>query len=199
MFFKNPVFAGSFTDVGGIPKTGFPEFAFVGRSNVGKSTLINFLTNKKNLARTSQTPGKTQLLNYFLIDEKWYLVDLPGYGFAKVPKGKRDAFKKMMRDYLEKSENLQCVLLLIDARVPPQKADLDFVNYLGENRLPFVLVFTKADKFPSREFSLNIEAFKKQMLEKWEELPEIFITSAEKQKGREELVGFIENVLGRIA
>ncbi len=169
-----------------------PEFAFAGRSNVGKSSLINYLVNVKNLARVSQTPGKTQLINYFRVDDKWHLVDLPGFGFAKVSKEKRITFQVMITDYLTKSEMLNCVFLLVDSRIPPQQNDLDFANWMGENQIPFVLVFTKADKYPSAQVKSNIEAFKKAMLERWEELPQIFITSAKKKAGREELMKFIQ-------
>jgi len=191
MFFKSTKFIGSYTGVEQRPKTGLREFAFVGRSNVGKSSLINYLVNVRNIARESKTPGKTQLMNYFIVDEKWYLVDLPGFGFAKVSKEKRLTFQKMVTDYLTKSETLHCVFLLIDSRIPPQKNDLEFVNWLGENEIPFVLVFTKADKYPSAQFKTNIEAFKKEMLKSWEELPQVFITSAKNKMGREELVKFI--------
>lgn len=191
MFLKSPRFIGSFPSVAQTPKTGHPEFAFAGRSNVGKSSLINYLVNVRNLARISQTPGKTQLINYFLVDEKWYLVDLPGFGFAKVSKEKRFSFQKMITDYLIQSEALHCVFLLIDSRIPPQRSDLDFANWLGKCQIPFVLVFTKADKYPSAQFKTNIEAFKQEMLKNWDELPQIFITSARNKKGRDELIKFI--------
>src|ERR1051325_5831958 len=194
MIFKSPQFIGSYPSVEQQPKTGLPEFAFAGRSNVGKSSLINYLVNVKNLARVSKTPGKTQLINHFLVDDSWYLVDLPGFGFAKVSKEKRFSFQKMIANYLIKSDALQCVLLLIDSRIPPQKNDLDFVNWLGENQIPFVLVFTKADRYPSAQFRTNIESFKTEMLKTWEELPQIFITSAKNKKGREELVKFVQSI-----
>ncbi|MDZ4844275.1 MAG: ribosome biogenesis GTP-binding protein YihA/YsxC [Chitinophagales bacterium] len=191
MFFKSPQFIGSYPTVTMQPKTGLPEFAFVGRSNVGKSSLLNYLVNVKNLARVSQTPGKTQLINYFLIEEKWYLVDLPGFGYAKVPKTIRFTFQKMIADYLTKSETLQCVFLLIDSRIPPQKNDLEFTNWLGENEIPFVLVFTKADNYPSGRSKLNMEAFKTEMLKTWEELPQIFITSMKSKRGSKEIVQYV--------
>ncbi len=197
MFFKSHRFIGSYPSIEGCPKTGLPEFAFAGRSNVGKSSLINFLANVRSLARTSQTPGKTQLLNYFLIDEKWYLVDLPGYGYAKVSKDKRSQFQKMITDYLAKRETLQCVFLLIDARIPPQKNDLDFTERLGKMQIPFVIVFTKADRYPSTQFKKNVEAFKQEMSKQWEELPHIFITSVKNKKGREELVKFIDSLISK--
>jgi len=195
MVLKSPKFIGSFTGIEQCPKTGLPEFAFCGRSNVGKSSLINYLVNVRNLARVSQTPGKTQLINYFLVDDRWHLVDLPGFGFAKVSKEKRFTFQKMITDYLTKSERLQCVFLLIDSRIPPQQSDLDFADWLGSSQIPFVLVFTKADKFPSARFKTNIEAFKKAMLEHWEELPQIFVTSAKSKLGREELLRLIFQTL----
>ena len=191
MFFKSPQFIGSYPTVTMQPKTGLPEFAFVGRSNVGKSSLLNYLVNVKNLARVSQTPGKTQLINYFLIEEKWYLVDLPGFGYAKVPKTIRFTFQKMIADYLTKSETLQCVFLLIDSRIPPQKNDIEFTNWLGENEIPFVLVFTKADNYPSGRSKQNMEAFKTEMLKTWEELPQIFITSVKSKKGSKEIVQYV--------
>lgn len=194
MFFKSPQFIGSYPSVTLAPKTGLPEFAFVGRSNVGKSSLLNFLVNVKNIARVSQTPGKTQLLNFFLVEEKWYLVDLPGFGYAKVPKTVRFTFQKMISDYLTTSESLQCVFLLIDSRIPPQKNDLEFTDWLGESQIPFVLVFTKADNYPSGRSKQNIEAFKTAMLKRWEELPQIFITSTKSKTGREDIVKFVHSV-----
>ncbi len=195
MFFKSHRFIGSFPEVKQCPQEGVPEFAFAGRSNVGKSSLLNYLANVRGLARISQTPGKTQLINYFMIDEAWHLVDLPGYGYAKVPKTIRSGFQKMITDYIAQSESLKCLFLLIDARVPPQEADLEFTNKLGQLGIPFVLVFTKADKYPSTRFKKNIEDFKKEMLKSWDPLPQIFITSAEKKIGRDALVEFIQDVM----
>ena len=195
MFFKSRKFIGSFTKATDIPKTGLPEFAFAGRSNVGKSSLINFVAHVKNLAKVSQTPGKTQLINYFLIDEEWYLVDLPGYGFTKGSKSKRSIFQKMIDEYLAESETLKCVFLLIDSRIPPQESDLAFADQLGEWQIPFVLVFTKADKYPSGKAKANIEAFKDAMSESWDELPQMFVTSSKGKMGREEIVRFIDEVL----
>jgi len=197
MFFKSAKFIGSYPSVAQQPKTGLPEFAFVGRSNVGKSSLLNYLVNVKNLARVSQTPGKTQLLNYFLVEEKWHLVDLPGFGYAKVSKEKRFSFQKMITDYLTKSETLQCVFLLIDSRIPPQKNDLEFTDWLGESRIPFVLVFTKADDYPSGKFKQNIDTFKKEMLKHWEELPVSFITSVKSRKGSENIVKYVHEVIAQ--
>lgn len=195
MIFKSPQFIGSYPSVAQQPKTGLPEFAFVGRSNVGKSSLINYLTNVGNLARVSKTPGRTQMLNYFMVDSRWYLVDLPGFGYAKVPKAIRSGFQKMITDYLAKSETLQCVFLLIDARIEPQQNDLDFTDWLGENEIPFVLVFTKADGYPGGKYKANIEAFKRAMLKHWDEVPRVFITSVKSKLGRDEIVGFVEGVV----
>lgn len=197
MFFKSAKFIGSYTSVEQRPKTGLPEFAFCGRSNVGKSSLVNYLVNVKNLARVSRTPGKTQLINYFLVDEAWYLVDLPGFGFAKVPKERRFSFQQMITEYLVKSDTLQCVFLLIDSRIPPQKSDIEFANWLGESQIPFVLVFTKADKYASAQCRVAMETFKNELLKSWEELPQVFVTSARNRKGRDELVQFILSVTSR--
>ncbi|MDR2836627.1 MAG: ribosome biogenesis GTP-binding protein YihA/YsxC [Bacteroidales bacterium] len=171
------------------------EFAFIGRSNVGKSSLINMLTNHKGLAKTSSQPGKTQKIIHFFINNSWYLVDLPGFGFAKISKTMRAEFSKMTKDYLLKRENLACVFLLIDSRIEPQKIDLEFMEWLGENRVPFVIVFTKTDKLKSLELPQKIEIYKKTLLETWETLPEIFITSAEKKIGTEELLDYIGKVM----
>lgn len=195
MFFKNAKYVGSFVKLSQCPKTGLSEFAFVGRSNVGKSSLVNLLTNSKQLAKVSGTPGKTQTINYFEVDERWYLVDLPGYGYAKVSKNLRQSWSKMIASYIINRASLFCLFVLIDSRIPPQKIDLEFITWLGENGIPFVLVFTKADKYPVREVKMNIEEFKKEMLKTWETLPELFITSATKRKGSAELVRFIEGHL----
>lgn len=192
MFFKSTEYVGSYVKLDQCPKDGKAEYAFVGRSNVGKSTLINFITHSKKLAKVSHTPGKTQTINYFLIDKEWYLVDLPGYGYAKVSKKLRANWEKMIHSYLAKRETLVCLFLLIDSRIPPQKIDLEFMEWLGENRVPFVIVFTKADKYPSNKISGNIQSFKSQMLKKWESLPQILITSAQSKMGREEILEFIE-------
>ena len=171
-----------------------PEYAFIGRSNVGKSSLINALTQKKGLAKTSQTPGKTQLINHFLINESWYIVDLPGYGFAKVSKTSRSSWEKFIRAYLLKRENLQCVFVLIDSRLKPQKIDLDFCFWLGENGIPFVIAFTKADKQSQLKTQENVKNFDKALLQYFEELPHQFITSSESKLGREELLDFIAEI-----
>lgn len=181
------------TDIKKCPAPNKPEYAFIGRSNVGKSSLINMLTNNKNLAKTSGKPGKTQLINHFSINnDEWYLVDLPGYGYAQVSKSLIGSFDKIIRTYILKRENLVCLFVLVDCRHEPQKKDVEFMNWLGENGVPFVIVFTKADKLTPRGLEKNISSYKKEMLKTWESLPQIFITSATSRDGKEELVEFIE-------
>lgn len=169
-----------------------PEYAFIGRSNVGKSSLINMLVGNDKLAKTSSTPGKTQLINHFSINDEWYIVDLPGYGFAKVSIAQRKKWEKMIEDYLRKRENLVNVFVLIDARHSPQKIDLDFVNTLREWQVPFCLVFTKADKENQRTVSKNVKDFLDKMRTTWQFLPQHFVTSAVKKMGRDKILGFIE-------
>ncbi len=176
------------------PKDGRPEYAFIGRSNVGKSSLINMLVNQKGMAKTSGKPGKTQLINHFLIEDNWYIVDLPGYGYAKVSKGARKTFQKIITGYLAKRETLVAVFLLIDARHEPQKIDLEFMQWLGENQVPFVLVFTKIDKCSSNELSKNLARYKKRLLVDWMSLPPLFTTSATSKVGRLELLGYIDGL-----
>lgn len=168
------------------------EYAFVGRSNVGKSSLINYLTDKKKLALTSGNPGKTRLINHFIINDSWYLVDLPGYGYAKVSKKERAKFEGMIKTYLEKRENLACLFLLIDIRHDPIEADLEFINWLGEKGVPFVIVFTKADKISTREIDTYVRSYSDKLLESWESLPTIFITSSSQRTGKEDVLNFIE-------
>lgn len=189
-------FKGSFVDLEKCPSPTLPEYAFIGRSNVGKSSLINMLCNKTHLAKISNTPGKTQTINFFLINHSWHLVDLPGYGFAKTSFASRSKWEGMIKNYLEKRENLQCVFLLVDARISPQKSDLLFANWLGENSIPFVITFTKTDKQGKLKTLLNADAFKKEMLKHWEQLPQTFITSAQTKTGRDEILKFIEEVNG---
>jgi len=173
------------------PQTGLPEYAFIGRSNVGKSSLINMLTNKHKLAQVSSTPGKTVMINHFLINDEWYIVDLPGYGYAKTPKNIRAALKIMIEDYIRKREQLTMLFVLIDGRLEPQKIDVDFINYLGENQIPFALIFTKADKLSKTALNKNIESFKNKLSEMWEELPQMFVESAETKMGKQEILEYI--------
>lgn len=173
------------------PKPDRPEYAFIGRSNVGKSSLINMLMQRKNLAKTSSTPGKTQLINHFNVDEAWYLVDLPGYGFAKVPKNERKRFEKMIADYMLERKNLVNVFVLVDARHAPQQIDLEFMEWLGVSQIPFSIVFTKMDKLKRSEMHAKLKAYEKRLLQTWEELPPRFQTSAETSGGREELLDYV--------
>lgn len=194
MIVKSAEFICSNTQISKLPPPVKPEYAFIGRSNVGKSSLINMLTAKKGLAKTSQTPGKTQLINHFLINDAWYIVDLPGYGYARASKNKKADWDKFIHTYLDKRESLQCVMALIDSRLEPQKIDVEFCNWLGEKGLSFVLVFTKADKQSGVKTDQNIAKFKKALLATFEEAPPYFITSAELHTGRDELLGFINNI-----
>ncbi len=192
MKIRNATFVMSNTDYKKCPDVQKPEYAFIGRSNVGKSSLINRLVNQKDLAKTSQTPGKTQLINHFAInDEEWFLVDLPGYGWAKVSKEKKNEWGKMLKQYLLKRPNLYGVFVLIDIRHNPQKIDLEFMQFLGENGLAFVMVFTKSDKLSKSKIETMLEEYKTIMLETWEEMPKYFVTSAEKGDGKEEVLDFI--------
>ncbi len=179
-------------NLAGCPAEKYPEYAFVGRSNVGKSSLINMLTGIHNLARTSADPGKTRLINYFLVDEEWYLVDLPGYGYARISKDKRKGWDQMVREYIESRNSLFYTFLLIDSRHEPQGNDLRFVDWLGGKGLPFCLVFTKVDKLSKNKLQFTIDAFKKEMEKKWEELPPVFITSSLSGAGKTEILKFIE-------
>jgi GTP-binding protein len=187
-------FVSSHTDHQDAPATGLPEFAFIGRSNVGKSSLINLLTERKELARTSNTPGKTQLINYFAINEQWYLVDLPGYGYAQVSKKSRGKWSKMTEAYLQQRPTLVNAFVLIDSNIPPQAIDLEFCNWLGEHGIPFVLVYTKTDR-KKKDIEEHIAAFEAAMLEHWETLPPSFVSSAVKGTGRAEILSFIEQTL----
>ncbi len=191
-------FIGSFDSENNCPKTGLPEYAFIGRSNVGKSSLINMITGRKSVAKVSSTPGKTQMLNFFEIDTAWYLVDLPGYGYAKISKTKREKWRKMIQRYLETRSSLACTFLLIDSRIPLQKNDLEFAQFLGESRIPFVIVFTKIDKVKGSDPNVNIESIKTEFLNYWETLPQCFVTSSEKKIGREELLEFIAKINANI-
>jgi GTP-binding protein len=176
------------------PKDNKPEYAFIGRSNVGKSSLINMLTNNKRLAKTSSTPGKTLLINHFIINNEWYLVDLPGYGFAKRSKKEIDRLDQMIRGYILQREQLVNVFVLVDIRLEPQKIDQEFIEWLGLSSIPFSIVFTKADKLSASKATQMVEAYKKTLLDTWEELPPIFITSAEKRQGRDEVLDYIDQI-----
>ena len=188
-------FVVSNTDYQKCPRPDKPEFAFIGRSNVGKSSLINMLTGRKNLAKISGKPGKTQLINHFLIDQSWYLVDLPGYGYAKTSKTKRSEWSRMIEKYLLNRPNLQVVFVLIDSRLEPQSIDLEFINWLGEQGIPLALVFTKADKQPVNKTRAAVAKFKKTLLRDWAEIPTWFITSAETGTGKEELTAYIQDLV----
>ncbi len=176
------------------PKPDRHEYAFIGRSNVGKSSLINMLTNNKKLAKTAAKPGKTQLINHFLINDFWYMVDLPGYGYARTTETNRRLFEIMIRDYILKRENLVCLFVLIDSRHEPQQIDLEFMEWLGENGVPFVMVFTKADKLTTTQRITCIDEYHKVMLNTWESTPVAFMTSSEKRLGREELLDYIDEL-----
>ncbi len=194
MIIKTAEFVVSSPDYKRCPQDGKPEYAFIGRSNVGKSSLINMLTNKKGLAMTSATPGKTMLINHFLINDEWYLVDLPGYGYARRGKENREQLRVLIESYILNRESLTSLFVLIDCRHEPQKIDLEFMEWLGENGVPFSIVFTKVDKLGSGRLSMNIEAYKEKLFETWEELPPLFVTSSEKKQGREELLNYIDTV-----
>ena len=194
MVIKSAEFVISNSRVEKCPTTGLPEYAFIGRSNVGKSSLINMLTARKGLAMTSQKPGKTQLINHFIINDAWYLVDLPGYGYARLSKDSRDSLRRMIEDYVLERKELVLLFVLLDCRHEPQKIDLEFIQWLGEEGVPFALVFTKADKLSKGRLAANVEAYKAKLHEEWEELPPIFVTSSEERMGRDELLGYIEEV-----
>ena len=195
MKIKSVSFVVSNTDHKKCPEDGLPEFAFIGRSNVGKSSLINLLTGNKKLAKTSSTPGKTQLINHFVINDQWYLVDLPGYGYAKVSKSARSNWEKFIADYLTNRKSLMNIFILLDSRLDPQKIDLEFINWCGEKQLPFVLVFTKIDKLSSSALQRNTSKFKKEMLKTWEEMPPVFTTSSISGFGNEPILNYIDQIL----
>lgn len=194
MEIKSAEFVISNTDVKKCPDNGLPEYAFIGRSNVGKSSLINMLTNRKGLAMTSSKPGKTLLINHFIINENWYLVDLPGYGYATAGKSMREKLKSIIESYILYREELTCLFVLIDCRHDPQPIDIEFMEWLGENGIPFSIIFTKIDKLSKSKLSENLKAYRDKLFETWEELPPIFITSSEKGQGREELLGYIDEI-----
>jgi GTP-binding protein len=191
MIIKSAEFIISNTDYQKCPETTKPEFAFIGRSNVGKSSLINMLVEQKKLAKVSGTPGKTQTINHFIINQEWFLVDLPGYGYAKLSKEDRWNFGKMIESYLVNRQNLFCTFILIDSRLPLQNIDLDFINWMGKHELPIALVLTKTDKLKQSELGKSKFNIESALLKSWEELPPVFITSSEKKSGRDKLLGFI--------
>lgn len=195
MQIKTAEFVISNSSVAKCPQTNLPEFAFIGRSNVGKSSLINMLTGRRALAMTSSTPGKTMLINHFCINDDWFIVDLPGYGYAKRGKQAMQKLSELISDYVLKREQLSNLFVLIDVRLPPQKIDLEFIDWLGENGVPFSIVFTKSDKVKPGELHRNVDAFLKTLSQTWEELPKHFITSSEKRTGRDELLGYIRHII----
>ena len=192
MKIKSAEFVMSNSDVAKCPKERVPEYAFIGRSNVGKSSLINMLVDRKNLAKTSGRPGKTQLINHFIINKNWYLVDLPGYGYARVSKKVKKTFQKFITDYFEQRKQLVLAFVLIDCRHEPQPVDIDFMHYLGEANIPFQIIFTKADKLKPNALTRNVDAYVKKMLESWEEMPAYFITSSSKKDGKEAVIDNID-------
>ncbi len=195
MKIKTADFVISNTDVSKCPKEQLPEYAFIGRSNVGKSSLINMITGKSKLAKTSGKPGKTQLINHFKVNDNWFLVDLPGYGYAQVSKSKRQTFQEFLKDYLLLRQQLICTFVLIDSRLEPQKIDLEFMEFLGENNIPFYIVFTKADKLKLSELNRNIRVYGKVMTKSsWESMPPHFVTSATVATGKEDLLNFIDDL-----
>ncbi len=194
MEIKQAAFVVSNTQVAKCPTHKLPEYAFIGRSNVGKSSLINMLTNHKGLAKTSSKPGKTQLINHFLINKEWYLVDLPGYGYAKVSKQSKKTFQQFITDYFKKRRELINAFVLVDIRHEPQKIDLEFMQWLGENAIPFAIVFTKADKLTEKQIQEHVASYSEILLQQWEEMPPYFITSSENRLGKEDLLSYIETI-----
>ncbi|HRS53290.1 MAG TPA: ribosome biogenesis GTP-binding protein YihA/YsxC [Bacteroidales bacterium] len=192
MEIKSAVFLCSNTNVLNCPKPDKPEYAFIGRSNVGKSSLINMITNKKNLAKISRTPGKTKLINHFLINNYWYLVDLPGLGYASTSKLNRKFFQNIVTEYLLKRKNLMSIFMLVDSRIPPQNIDLEIINQMGANNIPFVIIFTKTDALTKNSLNINLANFEKKLKEQWEKLPLIICSSAKTKKGRTEILDYIE-------
>ena len=196
MKIKSAEFVISNTDYTKCPKPDKPEYAFIGRSNVGKSSLINMLTGRSKLAKTSGKPGKTQLINHFIINDSWYLVDLPGYGWAQVSKTLKEKWDKMIREYLIHRENLYNVFVLVDSRIPPQKIDIEFIQWMGEREIPFSIIFTKADKRNSPKTQAALASFKKILKNTWEEIPPIFVTSSVSKTGQKEILSFISDING---
>jgi GTP-binding protein len=194
MEIKNAEFTVSAPMVSMCPKDTKPEYAFIGRSNVGKSSLINMLTNNKRLAKTSATPGKTLLINHFIINREWYLVDLPGYGYAKRSKKEIAKLEQMIHGYILQREQLVNVFVLVDVRLEPQRIDLEFIQWLGESSIPFSIVFTKADKLSQAKVQANVDAYTRKLQETWEEMPPVFVTSSEKRTGRDEVLDYIDKI-----
>ncbi len=180
------------------PKPDMPEFAFIGRSNVGKSSLINMLTSNSKLAKTSASPGKTQKINHFVINNSWYLVDLPGYGYAKVSKSQRDVFRKMIEGYILNRQNLVNLFVLVDSRLEPQNIDVEFINWLGANIVPFTIIFTKTDKIGSNVLAAKVDAYKEHLLQTWESLPDMLLSSAVSKMGQEEILDYIQNIINNL-
>ncbi len=195
MLIKSAEYVISSARVDQCPQGGLPEFAFIGRSNVGKSSLINMLTGRAGLAKTSATPGKTILINHFIINNEWYLVDLPGYGYAKRGQQQRDELQRMITGYILRREQMMNLFLLIDARHEPQRIDLEFIEWLGENGIPFSIVFTKADKLSKGKLAANVKHYLAELSKQWEELPPHFITSSETKLGKDELLDYIESII----
>ena len=193
MIIKDAHFVCSNTKFDKLPKDNIPEYAFIGRSNVGKSSLINALVQRKGLAKTSSTPGKTISINHFMVNNQWYLVDLPGYGYAQRSKKSREEWRVMLANYISRRRNLLYTFVLVDSRIEPQNSDIGFMEWLGENQVPFCIVFTKADKLSKTELTTNVEAYKKRLREDWEELPPLFVTSSETRQGREEILDFMNS------
>ena len=194
MIIRKATFLQSNTKIDKLPSANKPEYAFIGRSNVGKSSLINMLTNKRQLAKTSSTPGKTITINHFIINDEWYLVDLPGYGFAQRSKKDRESWKVMLDNYIRNRKNLISMFVLVDSRIEPQKIDLEFISHLGELQMPFGIIFTKVDKINSTTLEKNLEVYKTKLAEEWEELPPIFITSSEKEIGKDDVLNYIDSL-----
>ncbi len=200
MIIKSAEFVISNTDVANCPKEQLPEYAFIGRSNVGKSSLINMLVNQKNLAKTSGKPGKTQLINHFKINNSWFLVDLPGYGYAQISKTKRKTFQEFIKDYFMQRKQLVCTFVLIDSRLEPQKIDLEFMKFLGENNIAFCMIFTKSDKLKASQLNNHIDIYNETMTQSmWESMPSYYVTSATAKAGKEELLNYIESLNQEVA
>ena len=199
MVIHSAAFVKSCSSLSELPKSSYPEFAFIGRSNVGKSSLINMITGRKNLAKTSGQPGKTKTINYFLINSNWHLVDLPGYGYAKISLKQREKWIKTTTDYILKTDNLACLFVIIDSGIAPQDSDLRFMEFLGKNQIPFARVFTKSDKISANAASRSIKACDNIMLETWESLPVTFIASAKTGKGKDEILSFIEESINNFS